>query len=69
MAGENVVFCGTSIEEITMNIEKAITPIFSSSIKKIVNPYGYGIRAHRAYKLIKEIDLKSQIQKVEDPLC
>ena len=69
MAGENVVFCGTSIEEITMNIEKAITPIFSSSIKNIVNPYGDGRSANRAYKLIKEIDLKSQIQKVEDPLC
>ena len=69
MAGENVVFCGTSTKEITITIEKVITQIFLSSIKNIINPYGDGESAHRAYKLIKEIDLKGLIHKVEDPLC
>ena len=31
--------------------------------------YGDGRSANRAYKLIKEIDLKGLIYKVEDPLC
>ena len=69
MAGENVVFCGTSTKEITITIEKVITQIFLSSIKNIINPYGDGESANRAYKLIKEIDLKDLLQKVEDPLC
>ena len=69
MAGENVVFCETSIKEITVTIEKATSQIFLSSIKNIINPYGDGESANRAYKLIKEIDLKGLIQKVEDPLC
>jgi len=69
MAGENVLFCGTSVKEIMINIDKATAHIFISSIQNIVNPYGNGESAIKAYKLIKEIDLKSQIQKVEDPLC
>ena len=55
MVGENVVFCGTSIKEINLTIEKVITQIFLSSIKNIINPYGDGESANRAYKLIKEI--------------
>ena len=69
MVGENVVFCGTSIKEITVTIEKITSQIFLSSIKNIINPYGDGESANRAYKLIKEIDLKGLIHKVEDPLC
>ena len=68
MVGENVVFCGTSIKEITVTIEKITSQIFLSSIKNIINPYGDGESANRAFKLIKEIDLKGLIQKVEDPL-
>jgi len=69
MAGENVLFCGSSVKEIMSNIDKATTQIFISSIQNIVNPYGNGESAIKAYKLIKEIDLKGLIQKVEDPLC
>ncbi len=69
MAGKNILFCGTSIKEITANIDKATTQSFIRSIEKIINPYGDGKSANRAYKLIKEINLKSLIQKVEDPLC
>jgi UDP-N-acetylglucosamine 2-epimerase (non-hydrolysing)/GDP/UDP-N,N'-diacetylbacillosamine 2-epimerase (hydrolysing) len=69
MAGKNVVFCGVSNKEITATIEKVVSKNFLNSIKDIVNPYGDGESANRAYKLIKEIDLKGLVQKTEDPLC
>ena len=38
------------------------------SLKDLKNSYGDGNSAVKAYKLIKEIDFKSMIAKVEDPL-
>jgi UDP-N-acetylglucosamine 2-epimerase (non-hydrolysing)/GDP/UDP-N,N'-diacetylbacillosamine 2-epimerase (hydrolysing) len=69
MAGKNVIFCGTSIKEITETIEKVTSKTFLNSIKDVINPYGDGESANRAYKLIREIDFKNLLQKIEDPLC
>jgi UDP-N-acetylglucosamine 2-epimerase (non-hydrolysing)/GDP/UDP-N,N'-diacetylbacillosamine 2-epimerase (hydrolysing) len=69
MAGNNVLFCGTSIMEIKNTIQHVIKKEFLDNIKNIVNPYGDGESAERAYRLIKSIEFKKLLQKVEDPLC
>jgi len=69
MSGKNVKFCETNIKDIRETIQEVTTLKFIKSIKNIVNPYGDGESAHRAYKLIKSIELKKLLQKIEDPLC
>lgn len=67
-AEENVLFCGTSYEEIGQNIDKAISKNFLNELIHIKNPYGNGDSAIKAYEIIKNIDFKSMIGKIEDPL-
>jgi len=69
MSGKNVLFCGTSTKEIKEAIEQATAPEFLEEIKKMVNPYGDGKSAVKAYQLIKKIEFKKLLKKVEDPLC
>jgi len=69
MSGKNVKFCATSIEDIRETIQKVTSLEFLNSIQKMINPYGDGKSAARAYKLIKSIELKKLLQKIEDPLC
>ena len=64
----NVLFCGTSYSEISENIEKAISKNFIDELKDLKNSYGEGNSAIKAYDIIKKIDFKSMIAKVEDPL-
>lgn len=65
---KNVLFCGTSYEEISQNIDKAISEEFLNELIGLKNSYGDGNSAIKAYNIIKERDFKSIIAKVEDPL-
>jgi UDP-N-acetylglucosamine 2-epimerase len=64
----NVIFTGTSVEEISRGISEALSPHFRSSIKDTVNIYGDGNSASRAHMLIKSIDFSRFFLKREDPL-
>jgi UDP-hydrolysing UDP-N-acetyl-D-glucosamine 2-epimerase len=67
-ADENVIFCGTSYEEIEDGIDKAISKEFMKSLLDLKNSYGDGSSAKKAYEIIKSTDFKSMIAKIEDPL-
>lgn len=64
MCAQNVIFCDTSKEEISSNIDK----LFEIDLSKIINPYGDGKSSQKAHKLIKELSLKEFLYKTEDPL-
>lgn len=68
MAGKNVIFCNTYKDEIDKTIKTVISKDFMLSIKDMVNPYGDGDSAKRAYGLIKTLNLKEMLNKTEDPL-
>ena len=67
-ADKNVIFCGTSFKNINDSLEKALSKDFLESLKNLKNSYGDGNSAKIAYELIKNIDFKSMIAKIEDPL-
>ncbi len=67
-ANKNVIFCGTNYDAISNSIEKAISKEFINSLIELKNSYGDGDSAMKAYEIIKTIDFKSMIAKVEDPL-
>ncbi len=67
-ADENVVFCGTCYEEIDKSINFVLSNNFQKMLTSIENSYGDGKSAIKALNLIKSIDFKSMIAKVEDPL-
>ena len=67
-ADKNVIFCSNDFYEIGNAINKACSREFLESLKDLKNFYGDGNSAIRAYKLIKQIDFKSMIAKIEDPL-
>lgn len=65
---KNVLFCGTSFDEIGKTIDKAISKTFIKGLKDLKNSYGDGNSAVKAYSIIKETNFKSMISKIEDPL-
>lgn len=67
-ADKNVIFCGTSFEEISKSLDKALSKNFLEKLNDLQNSYGDGNSAKKAYEIIKSIDFKSMIAKVEDPL-
>lgn len=67
-ADKNVIFCGTSYEDISNSIEKAISKEFMNSLTELKNSYGDGNSAKKAYEIIKSTNFKSMIAKTEDPL-
>ena len=67
-AGQNVIFSGTSKEEIKTAIDRALSPSFIKSIQGIQNIYGDGKSTQRAFRIIKEVDLSEFLYKTEDPL-
>jgi UDP-N-acetylglucosamine 2-epimerase len=69
MSGKNVIFCEVSKRAILETITKVISNNFLDSIQNMINPYGDGRSAKRAYDLIKRLDFKQLLQKIEDPLC
>jgi len=69
MAGKNVLFCDTQKSEILNTINNATSAEFLNTISGMKNPYGNGDSAEKAYALIKSLDLRSLLKKIEDPLC
>lgn len=67
-ADKNVIFSGTTDEEIAKSIDKAISKEFLESLVNLQNSYGNGKSALNAYEIIKSTDFKSMLAKVEDPL-
>lgn len=67
-ADKNVIFCGTSFEEISKSLDKALSKDFLEKLNDLQNSYGDGNSVKKAYEIIKSIDFKSMIAKVEDPL-
>ena len=68
MCSKNVVFCSITKEDISNAIKKVCSVSFQKSIKSIVNPYGDGHSANKVYKLIKTLNFKDYLLKIEDPL-
>lgn len=67
-ADKNVIFCSTSYQDISNAIDIALSKEFLDSLKDLKNSYGCANSAMRTYNIIKSIDFKSMIAKVEDPL-
>ena len=67
-ADKNVIFCGTSQSDINTALEKALSLEFNNELRDLVNSYGDGMSAAKALGLIKTIDFKKIIAKIEDPL-
>ena len=67
-AGSNVVFCGPGLEEIGGAVRRVMSEEFQGMMKDIINPYGDGHSAKRAYDIIKRVDFESMKFKTEDPL-
>lgn len=68
LSAKNVLFCSVDEYDILNTIEKAISLDFLDFIKDVENPYGDGNSTQVAKKLIKTLDLKQYISKIEDPL-
>jgi UDP-N-acetylglucosamine 2-epimerase (non-hydrolysing)/GDP/UDP-N,N'-diacetylbacillosamine 2-epimerase (hydrolysing) len=68
LAGENVIFCDSNAASIDAAIDMAYAPQFLEKIKSMVNPYGNGDSAERAYQMLMEMDLVSMRLKTEDAL-
>jgi len=67
--GNNVLFANTTLDDIQKALKVVSTQDFQNQVKKVINPYGDGHSAEKAYSLIKSIDFKSMLAKKEDPLC
>jgi UDP-hydrolysing UDP-N-acetyl-D-glucosamine 2-epimerase len=65
----NVIFVEAELEAIENGISVASSESFLRQNKQIINPYGDGRSAGKAYSLIKSINFKSILEKKEDPLC
>lgn len=66
--GDNVTFVDTGSDMIKEGIMNATSDEYVSSIENMINPYGTGDSAQKAYYLIKSIDFNSLRAKKEDPL-
>lgn len=67
-ADKNVIFCDTDFDEIGLAIDKALSDDFTNTLKDLMNSYGNGNSAIKAYDIIKTINFKSMLAKTEDPL-
>lgn len=68
MTSNNVIFCSVEKHDIVDAITKAMSYKFIDSIKALRNPYGDGFSVPRAVELIKNLNLKEYLLKIEDPL-
>lgn len=68
LSADNVIFVDATPEAIAAGIQKATSPGFAGSLKGLINPYGDGHSAERAYKVIKSTDFQALLLKKEDPL-
>ncbi|MCL2918345.1 UDP-N-acetylglucosamine 2-epimerase [Shewanella litorisediminis] len=67
--GKNVIFVDAQQNDIESALVAVSSDRFQSQMKTVVNPYGDGYSAEKAFSLIKSIDFKSLLDKKEDPLC
>lgn len=67
-ADKNVIFCSTDFKEIGNAIDKVCSKEFLENLRTLKNSYGDGNSAMKAYNIIKTVDFKSMVAKVEDPL-
>ena len=67
-AEENVLFCGTEPDEIKASIDKSLSDSFQKQLLDMVNPYGTGDSAKKAYRIIKSNNFEEILEKKEDPL-
>lgn len=67
-AGKNVIFTGTSQDEIDQAIDRALSDSFRESIQEIENIYGDGKSVGRVHSLVKDIDFGKFLYKTEDPI-
>ncbi len=67
-AGKNVIFCESDRSDIDAAITTARSSSFLERINGMVNPYGCGDSAEKAYQMLMELDLKSMRLKTEDAL-
>lgn len=68
IAGANVIFCDSNDLDITSAIAKARSQSFLNNLIGMVNPYGNGDSAEKAYRMLVEWDLKKIRLKTEDAL-
>jgi UDP-hydrolysing UDP-N-acetyl-D-glucosamine 2-epimerase len=57
----NVIDVGYSADEIVAAIEKALSPVFRTSLKGIVNPYGDGHSSARIVQTLRSIPLDDRL--------
>jgi GDP/UDP-N,N'-diacetylbacillosamine 2-epimerase (hydrolysing) len=68
VANDNIIFCDSDFSAIDSSIKKALSPDFLEIVANVVNIYGDGKSAERAYCFIKEIDFSELLYKKEDPI-
>ena len=66
-ANENVIFVGDEYSEIKNGIEKALDKDFINKCKNIKNIYGDSNSSEKAYKILKKLEYKDYLLKLEDP--
>lgn len=67
--GNNIIFCEGTKKEISKAIQKVMTKEFLLQIKDVKNIFGNGNSSEKAYFLIKSLNFREKISKIEDPLC
>lgn len=59
--GKNVIDVGYSHAEILAGIQRAVSPVFRSSLADLLNPYGDGYAAERIVEQIKKASLDDKL--------
>ena len=65
----NVIFCGTSTEEITASLTRVLSAEFQRELESVASPYGDGYASERAFRTLKSLDWSTFLRKTEDPLA
>ena len=65
---ENVIFSGTSEEEIAASITQVLSEKFRRQLQRTSSPYGDGYATDRAFQTLKSLDWRAFLRKPTDPL-
>jgi len=68
LQSDNIIYVDGSYDAIFSAIDNILTEKFQKVLQTVVNPYGNGQSAKKAYELIKIINFNEYIIKDEDPL-
>ena len=63
LAGESVLHCDCSSEEISLTLKKALCPKFQDTIKTAKNPYGTAGAAKRSITILESQSLDGTVKK------